>query len=329
MTNSITDLPIKAGIVGTGFAAKLRAQTLQTDSRSHLVAVCGHTPAKTQDFAETHGTTVVDSWQQLVEHPELDLVFISTINRDHGTIARAALNAGKHVVTEYPLSLDPKDAESLITLANAKGKLLHVEHIELLGGLHQALRQSLPKIGEPVYARYVTIAPKHPAPRGWTFNLELFGFPFIAALSRIHRFTDLFGEVASVYCQSQFWDAADQYFTACLCNAQLRFTCGLIADITYGKGEMFWQRLRNFEVHGNQGTLLFEGDQGNLIKAEETKPIEVAGRRGLFLKDTAMVIDHLVKGTPLYVSTVDSCYTLKVADGLRESAATGHAIALT
>ncbi|NEQ86518.1 MAG: gfo/Idh/MocA family oxidoreductase, partial [Moorea sp. SIO2I5] len=53
------------------------------------------------------------------------------------------------------------------------------------------------------------------------------------------------------------------------------------------------------------------------------------GRRGLFLKDTAMVIDYLVKGTPLYVSPVDSCYTLKVADALRESAATGNAIALS
>ncbi|NEP50184.1 MAG: gfo/Idh/MocA family oxidoreductase, partial [Moorea sp. SIO3C2] len=50
---------------------------------------------------------------------------------------------------------------------------------------------------------------------------------------------------------------------------------------------------------------------------------------GLFLKDTAMVIDHLVKGTPLYVSPVDSCYTLKVADALRESAATGNAIAFS
>jgi biliverdin reductase len=257
----------------------------------------------------------------------VDLVVICTINRDHGAIARAALNAGKHVVVEYPLSLDPNDAESLIALAQAKGKLLHVEHIELLGGLHQALRQWLPEIGNPFYARYVTITPQRPAPKRWTYHSEQFGFPFSAALSRIQRFTDLFGEVSTVSCQSRFWDAAD-YYTACLCTAQLRFANGLIAEVTYGKGEVFWQNLRNFEVHGDQGTLVFEGDQGTLIRGEEKTSIEVGGRRGLFIKDTGMVLDYLVEGTPLYLSPADSCYALKVADAARQSSETGQVISL-
>jgi biliverdin reductase len=320
-------LLIRAGIVGTGFTAKLRAETLQADARSRLVAVSGHTPETTEEFARTHETSPVDSWQQLVEHPDLDLVIICTINRDHGAIARAALEAGKHVVVEYPLSLDPKDAESLIALAQAKGKLLHVEHIELLGGLHQALRQWLPEIGNAFYARYVTITPVRPAPQRWTYHPELFGFPFSGAVSRIHRFTDLFGEVATVSCQSRFWDTKE-YYTACLCTAQLRFTNGLIAEVTYGKGEVFWQSLRNFKVHGDKGTLVFEGDEGTLVRGEERTPIEVGGRRGLFGKDTAMVLDYLLEGTPLYVSPAASCYALKVADGLRQSAQMGKAIAL-
>lgn len=337
MTLNTPALPIQVGLVGTGFAAKLRAQALQSDSRlpegqrqrrSHLVAVSGHTPEKTQEFAKNYEALSVESWQQLIERPDLDLVIIGNINRDHGAIARAALEAGKHVVVEYPLSLDPQEAESLLALAEVKGKLLHVEHIELLGGLHQALRQSLPEIGSPFYARYVTITPQRPAPRRWTYNYELFGFPLSAALSRIHRLTDLFGQVASVSCQSQFWDAGDGYFRACLCTAQLRFTNGLIAEVTYGKGETVWQSLRNFEVHGDQGTLLFEGDSGSLIRGEEQTAIDVGGRRGLFGKDTTMVLDHLIEGTPLYVSARASCYALKVADAARQSAEIGRTIIL-
>jgi biliverdin reductase len=289
------------------------------------VAVSGHTPEKTQEFARNHEAIALDSWQQLVEHPDLDLVIICTINRDHGAIAQAALEAGKHVVVEYPLSLDPVEAESLIALAEAQGKLLHVEHIELLGGLHQALRQALPEIGNPFYARYITIMPQHPAPRRWTYHPEQFGFPFSGALSRIQRFTDLFGDVTTVSCQSRFWEASD-YYKACLCNAQLRFTNNLIAEVTYGKGEVFWQGLRNFEVHGEQGTLVFEGDQGSLIRGEERIPIEVGGRRGLFGKDTGMVLDYLVEGTPLYVSAAASLYALKVADAARQSADRKEAI---
>jgi biliverdin reductase len=332
MTNLIT-LPIRVGIVGTGFAAALRAQTLQGDARSRLVVVSGHTPSKTQEFAQTHQASVIDSWQDLVVHPDVDLVIICTINRDHGAIAQAALNAGKHVVVEYPLCLYPSQAESLIALAQAKGKLLHVEHIELLGGLHQALRQFLPEIGNPFYARYATITPKHPAPHNWTYHPEQFGFPLIGALSRLHRFTDLFGEVTSVSCQSRFWHGINAgikptYYSACLCTTQLRFASSLIAEVTYGKGETFWQELRNFEVHGDKGTLLFAGDTGTLIRGEARTPIEVSGRRGLFVKDTTMVLDYLIEGKPLYVDSAASYYTLKVADAALQSAETGKTISL-
>lgn len=318
---------IKAGIVGTGFTAQRRVEALQADARSQVVAVSGHTPESTKEFAQTHQALPLASWQDLVVHPEVNLVVICTINRDHGMITRAALDAGKHVIVEYPLSLDPQEAESLIALAQTKDKLLHVEHIELLGGLHQALRQSLPDIGNAGYARYVTITPQRPVPQRWTYHRELFGFPLSGALSRIQRFTDLFGPVASVSCQSRFWGDGD-YYTACLCTAQLRFVNNLIAEITYGKGEVFWQSLRNFEVHGDQGTLLFEGDVGTLIRGEERTPLEVGGRRGLFGKDTSLVLDSLIAGNSLYVSPAASLYALKVADAARQSAETGETISL-
>ncbi|HBE21752.1 MAG TPA: glycosyl transferase family 2 [Cyanobacteria bacterium UBA11149] len=315
MTNTI-----RCGIIGTGYAANQRAQTLREELRSQLLVFSGHSPEKTQEFAQTHQILALNSWQEVIAHPDIDLVFICTINRDRGTIVRAALEAGKDVVVEYPISLDPTEAESLINLAQTKGKLLHVEHIELLGGLHNAMRQFLPEIGNPFYARYVTMVPKSPAPRRWTYNRELFGFPFQAALPHIHRFTNLFGTVESVTCQSRYWWTTEDYYRACLCTGQLKFTNGLIADVTYSKGETCWQSLRNFEVHGEKGTLLFEGEKGMLIRGEEKTPIEVEGRRGLFVKDTQMVLDYLTEGKPLYVSSQDSLYALQVGEMARQSA---------
>lgn len=332
---SATDL-VRVGLVGTGYAAKLRAETLQADPRAVLVAVVGHTPEKTEAFAQAHQTEAVASWQQLLERSDLDLVMISTINRDHGEIARSALEAGIHVVVEYPLCLDPKEGEALIALAQVQDKLLHVEHIELLGGLHQALRSALPAIGTEFYARYSTINPQHPAPQRWTYQPDLFGFPLSGALSRLHRLTDLFGAVAKVSCQTQFWDhrrslgirGNSEFYTACLCTAQLSFTSGLLAEVTYGKGEMFWQNERKFEVYGEQGGLIFDGDRGVLLQAEATTPIEVGSRRGLFAKDTSMVLDYLFSGTPLYVTTDASLYALKVADAARRAAETGETVAI-
>lgn len=320
--------PVRVGLVGTGYAAKLRAETLQKDARASLVTVVGHSVEKTEAFSQTYQAEALDSWEQLVARSDLDLVIVATINRDHGVIARAALQTGKHVIVEYPLSLDVAEAEELIALAQAQRKLLHIEHIELLGGLHQALKQSLPVIGTVFYARYSTINSQRPAPQKWTYHSQLFGFPLIAALSRLHRLTDLFGTVATVSCQNRIWGTESEFYKACLCTTQLRFTSGLVAEVTYGKGETLWQDERKFEIHGEKGGLIFNGDQGVLVQGEETTSIEAGTRRGLFAKDTGIVLDHLFEGTPLYVTPTASLYTLKVADAARRSAETGKTVVL-
>ena len=323
--NPPVTLPIRVGIVGTGYAARVRAQSFQADGRSHLVAVAGHLQQRTQEFANEFAVQAASCWQELVEREDLDLVTICTINREHGQVVRAALNCGKHVVVEYPLSLDAIEAAEAIAKATDRGKLLHVEHIELLGGLHQAFKQSLPEIGNAAYVRYTTIAPKRPAPQHWNYHRELFGFPLAAALSRLHRLTDAFGKVTAVSSQLRYWEAGE-YYRACLCTAQLRFANKVIADVVYGKGDVFWQRSRLLEVHGDKGTLVFEGDRGTLVRGEERTDIEVAGRRGLFAKDTRMVLDYLIEEIPLYVTPAASLYALEVANAARKSAETGQTI---
>ena len=158
--------------------------------------------------------------------------------------------------------MDVIEAEELVALAKTQNKLLHVEHIELLGGLHQALKQHLEKIGDVFYVRYSTINPQHPAPRKWTYNHELFGFPLIGALSRLHRLTDLFGKVLTVNCHQRYWEIESEYYQTCFCITQLCFTSGLLAQVVYGKGETIWQSERKFEVHGEKGGLIFDGNTG-------------------------------------------------------------------
>ncbi len=321
--------PIRVGLIGTGYAAKVRAESLQADPRSQLIAVAGHTIEKAQSFGESYGAEAAD-WAKLVDRSDVDLMVIATINRDHGLMVRAALQAGKHVVVEYPLALSFSEAESLIQLAQQQNRLLHVEHIELLSGIHLAIRNSLPAIGTPFYVRYTNLMAQRPAPQKWTYSREQFGFPLVGAVSRIHRLTDLFGQVATVSCQADWESSTDEQdqFTTCLCTAQLRFVSGLVAEVVYGKGESIWQSNRTLEIHGQQGGILIDGEQGTLITAEQTQTLDMGSRRGLFAKDTAMVLDHLTTGTPLYVSSAASLYALKVADAAGRSAELGQTVAL-
>jgi biliverdin reductase len=318
--------PLNVGLIGTGFAARLRAETLQSDSRSRLVAVVGYNPDKTAEFAQKYGARVLGNWQELVQLDDLDLVIISTINRDHGAIAKAALTAQKHVVVEYPLSLNFEGARSLWILSKTQHKLLHIEHIELLGGLHQAFKQTLPQLGEISYLRYSKIAPIHPAPQRWNYHKDLFGFPLVASLPSIHRFTDALGTVETVYAQNRYWPENSDYYHGCFCTAQLQFTSGTIADIVYGKGDIFWQPERKLEAHGHQGTLIFEGDKGSFIQLDKITEIPVGTRRGLFAQDTQQVLEYLTEGTELYVNPQSSLYALKVACAAERSALTGQKV---
>ncbi|MDB9312001.1 Gfo/Idh/MocA family oxidoreductase [Spirulina sp. CS-785/01] len=321
--------PVNIGIVGTGYAAQRRAEAFSENPRARVLAIAGHTPSTTQTLAQQHNAQAEESWEKLVRNPDLDLVVICTINRDHGKIARAALEAGKHVLCEYPLSLDSAEGNALLQFAQSQQKLLHVEHIEILGSLHQTLRDYLPKIGEVTYARYTTITPQTPVAGRWTYHYDYFGFPFAAALSRIHRFTHLFGEVSAVSGQARFWDSpAPHYYTACLCTAQLRFSQGLVADITYGKGEQFTHGGRTFEVYGTEGTLIFDTEGGRLIRHKEETPIQLGSRRGLFNADSQQVLDHLLDGKPLYIEPTSSLYALSVAHAVQQSARSGETIRL-
>lgn len=320
---------LKVGIVGTGYAAQKRAEAIKSDQRAELLVVTGNTPEKLAEFCQIYTVQAIASWSRLVSLPELDLIFICTINQGCGAIAKAAILAGKHVVIEYPLALEAKLAAEVIELAATKQKLLHVEHIEIIGGLHQAAKQYLPKIGRVFHARYTTIAAQKSVKQSWKYHRQMFGFPLSAALSRIHRLTDLFGRVERVSCNNRYWNLPDSdYFTACFCNAQLNFQSGITAEVCYGKGDIFYHSDRTLEIYGEQGKIVFEGQKGSLILGESEQEIPVTPRRGLFAQDTTMVLDYLFEQKPLYIQPKASLYALQVANAAQESSLTGKVIYL-
>jgi biliverdin reductase len=207
--------------------------------------------------------------------------------------------------------------------------MLHVEHIELLGGVHQAAKAALSKIGTPFYARYATQNPQNPAPDKWTYMPDLFGFPLVAAVSRIHRLTAMFGTVKAVSCQLRYAGSGlPKQYTSCVCNAQLQFTNGSIADVGYSKGESVWKPERSLEIQGSNGAIIFEAEEGKLISARGEEILPAGPSRGLFKKDTENVLAHLFTGTPLYVTTDSALHALAVACAAEKSAITNQTIAL-
>jgi len=71
--------------------------------------------------AELHVAKAESDYRELIEDPELDVIHICTPNALHFSMARDALNAGKHVICEKPLATSVEEAQTLVALACEKG----------------------------------------------------------------------------------------------------------------------------------------------------------------------------------------------------------------
>lgn len=118
---------IRVGLVGYGFASKtFHAPLIAGTSGMELAAVSSSDASKV--LADWPSTQVVSDPQTLFDDPTLQLIVIPTPNDTHFPLAKAALNAGKHVVVDKPFTVTLSQARELDALAKAKGLMLSVFH---------------------------------------------------------------------------------------------------------------------------------------------------------------------------------------------------------
>lgn len=115
----------RAGLVGYGFAGQtFHAPVLSAVPGLELAAVASSRPHKVH--ADWPGVAVVPDAAALVGRPDIDLVVVATPNAQHHPVAKAALEAGKHVVVDKPFTLDVAEARELELLARRNNRVLAV-----------------------------------------------------------------------------------------------------------------------------------------------------------------------------------------------------------
>lgn len=311
---------LRVGIVGTGYVAKTRGQIFRDDPRCELVAMAGSLD-RVRALTEPWGITGYTYWSELVSSNSVDAVVVCNSNREHGAVVRQALNLGKPTIVDYPLALNYQEALELVNLAKHKSTTLHLEQIELLGGVHRQVRNWLPKVGQPQFVRYATQTPQRPAPDRWVYQPAQLGFPLTAAVSRIHRLIDLLGTVKRVSSQVRYTGPnLPQTFSSCFCHALLEFSNFCVGEVGYHKGEQIWQSERILEVHGETGGIFFRGDWGKLVTNDGEQEVQTETAKGLFLKDTHYFLGHLLEGKPNYTDQQKVLQAIATANACEVSA---------
>ena len=117
----------RIGIIGCGTIGNVHATHYGKVENAELVAMCDILPDRLAEKAKQYGIekTYVD-YKEMLADPEIDAVSICVPNNMHAPIAIDALNAGKHVMLEKPMTLNQKLAQDIIDAKNKSGKLLQM-----------------------------------------------------------------------------------------------------------------------------------------------------------------------------------------------------------
>lgn len=121
--------PIRVGIVGLSskpgaWATLAHLPRLAASPNFEIVALMNSSLASTEAAIKAHNlpatTKAYDSPEKLAQDPNVDLFVVSTRVDTHYDLAKPALQAGKNIYVEWPLSATTKDAEELVALAKEK-----------------------------------------------------------------------------------------------------------------------------------------------------------------------------------------------------------------
>ena len=123
----MTDAPLGVGLIGYGFAGKtFHAPLIAAVEGMALRAIASSDAAKVKkDYPNMR---VFADPKAMMADRDITLIVVATPNDSHAPLARAALEAGKHVVIDKPFALDMKEARGLMQLAQQRDRLLSVFH---------------------------------------------------------------------------------------------------------------------------------------------------------------------------------------------------------
>lgn len=118
---------IRVGLIGYGYASKTFHAPLIAGTPGLELAVISSSD-ETKVKADWPTVTVVSEPKHLFNDPNIDLIVIPTPNDTHFPLAKAALEAGKHVVVDKPFTVTLSQARELDALAKSLGRVLSVFH---------------------------------------------------------------------------------------------------------------------------------------------------------------------------------------------------------
>jgi predicted dehydrogenase len=333
---------LKTAIVGCGNISGIYFQNLTSVFKNiEIVACCDLEEEKVKTAAETYHIPSILTLNEALEDEKIDAILNLTTPQSHYEICKKALNAGKHVYVEKPLSLNLAEGRELLEIAAGKELRIGCAPDTFLGAGIQTCIKLIDDgfIGDPVAATAFMTCHGH---EGWHPDPEFYykkggGPVFDMGPYYLTALVAMLGSVETVCGMSKI------SFPERVIGSEkkrgekisvevpthvagiLRFTSGAVATLIMSF-DIWDSSLPRIEIYGSRATLTapdpntFGGPV--LLKGKEipfTHPYD-ANSRGLGLADMASSIE---KGEPARANGEVACHVLEIMSALHESSDTG------
>jgi predicted dehydrogenase len=228
--------PFRIGVIGVGHLGSLHAKMLADMPGVRLSGVYDADPARTAEVALRYGTRAEGTLDALLD--SADAVTIATTTNAHCAVALRALERGKNVFVEKPITQTVAEADALCTAASGRGLIIQVGHIERFNPAILALEKYTI---EPMFVESHRLAQFNPRGTDVGVVLDLMIHDIDLILAFVHspvRAVEANG-VAVVS------DSVD------IANARIQFENGCVANVTASRiSQRKMRKMRLFQKSG-------------------------------------------------------------------------------
>jgi predicted dehydrogenase len=222
---------IKIGVLGAGHLGKIHLRLLKESARYNLVGFYDTQPQQAARIAREFGYRSFNDINSLLE--SVDVVDIVTPTVTHYKLAKYALERGKHVFLEKPITTTVEEAKDLVELAKKKNLQGMVGQVERFNPAFMAAR---PHIKHPMFIESHRLAEFNPRGTDVSVVLDLM----------IHDIDAVLSVVSSKVVDVQASGVSVISDTPDIANARLRFENDCVANLTASRISMKTLRKSRF-----------------------------------------------------------------------------------
>jgi predicted dehydrogenase len=347
----MTERKLGVGVIGTGGIARgAHLPNLVRNPRVNLVAVADIDVASARQAAELYGAaSYYDNYQDLLDNPEVEAVFVTTWPTAHAAPVIAAARAGKHILCEKPIAASLEEADAMVAAAEEAGVKFTMGYQTRFGTELPLVKRLLDEgvIGRPMGMTQVGVGPSaHRVP--WFLDKKLAGGGVLIdwGIYTAHTILYLMGPVETVYGTSAIFRPEVQVGDVLLTDVDVEDT--IMATLRFKSGAMgSWYAA--WAVAARHHSMTIDGADGSIVTRREEPGVNVFSRtfhepdhlhgwRNLptvepplievHYRKLAHLVDAVLDDKPLQLTGADGRDALELVLAVYRSAETGEPIHL-